>query len=67
MTPDEWNTKFRPEPFDTREMAPVQCPRCGSKMFFPFDDHAENDRGVRCVSKQSCVQTTIRNPMYVVG
>lgn len=65
MTPDEWNAKHRHEPLDAREFSPVSCPCCGARMFFPHQDDMENDRVVRCSSRRSCVQTTIRNPLYV--
>lgn len=63
-TPDEWNATHRPPPVDDREFAPVSCPRCGSRMFFPWRDADHDDRVVRCASKSHCIQTTIRNPLY---
>lgn len=64
MTPDEWNKKHRREPIDTREIAPVNCPRCNGRMYFPDNDHTANDRVVRCASRSVCCQATIANPAY---
>ncbi len=63
MTPEEWNKKHRKQVRDTREYAPVTCPYCGSKMFYPFarEPFATEDV-VRCSSKESCCQTVINRP-----
>lgn len=56
-TPAEWNKKhLKPSPLV--EHAPVACPHCGRRMFYPFGrDFRENEDIVRC--PKGCVQTTI--------
>lgn len=61
-TPDEWNALYKKPEIDTRKFAPVQCPHCGARMYYPyFDDAMAAERIVRCASNRSCTQTTIAN------